>query len=377
MRVNRGLVPQARGTELALAQRPTMTLIRKYCFLTVAVALAWAQPGWCADEIHWTLVDPATVTFDWRGAETAIRYGLTSSYGQTATAGPRFVLAVGDLTYGNANGLAVVDNHFNDMMVWSQDAAYMPVWGNHEWDVPAADDMRNYKGRFGLPNPQTSPGSPSVSCCGEDWSWFDYGNVRFIAFPEPWTSATWTDWQTHAAALMDQAQADPAIQFIVTYGHRPAYSSGHHPGDPAIQAILDGLGDTHSKYVMNLNGHSHDYERSFPQRGVVHLTVGTGGAALEQDGSCLWLACTQPSWSAFRAMRHGPLVLRFTNGRIQGQFLCGPAGGGIDDINCTPGAIVDSFTITAPGGAGQLVTDSSLVFAEPNVSKPAYLLPMT
>src|SRR5204863_7730797 len=86
MRVNRGLVPQARGTELALAQRPTMTLIRKYCFLTVAVALAWAQPGWCADEIHWTLVDPATVTFDWRGAETAIRYGLTSSYGQTAPA---------------------------------------------------------------------------------------------------------------------------------------------------------------------------------------------------------------------------------------------------------------------------------------------------
>ena len=166
----------------------------------------------------------------------------------------------------------------------------------------------------------------------------------------------------------------PDITFIVTYGHRPAYSSGHHPGDPAIQAILDGLGDTHSKYVMNLNGHSHDYERSFPQRGVVHLTVGTGGAALEQDGSCLWLACTQPSWSAFRAMRHGPLVLRFTNGRIQGQFLCGPAGGGIDDINCTPGAIVDSFTITAPGGAGQLVTDSSLVFAEPNVSKPAYLL---
>jgi len=432
-----------------------MTLLRKCCFVTVAVALAWARPGWCADEVHWTLIDPATVTFDWRGAETTIRYGLTSSYGQTATAAtpsplpfsspgpfqearisgllantlyhysigtgadhtfrtppvrgtsgfticaeadigdvssypqvagvqnliagasPRFVLAVGDLTYGNANGQAVVDNHFNDMMVWSQDAAYMPVWGNHEWDVPANDDLRNYKGRFALPNPQTSPGSPSVSCCGEDWSWFDYGNVRFIAYPEPWTSATWTDWQTQATAIMDQAQSDPTIQFIVTFGHRPAYSSGHHPGDPTLQAILDGLGDTHSKYVLNLNGHSHDYERSFPQHGVIHLTIGVGGATLEQDGSCLWLQCTQPSWSAFRAMRHGPLVLRFNSRSIQGQFLCGPAGGGIDDINCTPGAIVDSFTISAPGGPSQLVTDPSLVFAEPNVPRPAYLSPIT
>ena len=405
-----------------------MNLLRKRPILALAATLAWAAPAWCADEIHWTLLGPTSITFDWRGAETSVRYGLTSSYGRTATAAaptplpfssagpfrqaritglqantvyhysvgtgpdhtfrtppargtsgftvcaegdigdaasysqvagvqsliagqsPRFVLAVGDLTYGNVNGQAVVDNHFNDVMVWSQDAAYMPAWGNHEWDVPANDDLRNYKGRFDLPNPQTSPGSPAVSCCGEDWSWFDYGNVRFIAYPEPWTSGTWTDWQTRAGAIMDQAQADPAIKFIVTYGHQPAYSSGHHPGDPQLQAIMNGLGDTHSKYVLNLNGHSHDYERSFPQHGVVHLTVGTGGAALEQDGSCLWLQCQQPSWSAFRAMRHGPLVLNFTATSIQGQFLCSPAGGGTDDVNCTQGSIVDQFTIGAPPG---------------------------
>ena len=237
--------------------------------------------------------------------------------------------------------------------------------------------MRNYKGRFELANPQTSPGSPAVSCCGEDWSWFDYGNARFIAYPEPFTDASWADWSTQASALMDLAQANPAIQFIITYGHRPAYSSGHHPGDTTLQGYMDALGDAHSKYVLNLNGHSHDYERSHPIHGVVHLTVGSGGATLEQDGSCLYLTCAQPSWSAFRAMRHGVQVLRFTPTSIAGQFLCGPAGGGTDDVNCTPGSVVDAFSIGAPSAAAGPVTDPTLVFSEPSVSKPAYLAATT
>jgi len=413
--------------------------------------LAGAAPALAADEIHWTLIGPTSVTFDWRGSETTIRYGLTNAYGLTATAvtptplpfssagpfqearlfalqpnavyhysigggpdhtfrtppprgssgftvcaqgdigdagsysqmpgvqdliaaaAPAFVIGAGDLTYGNANGISVVDAHFNDIMVWSQDAAYMPAWGNHEWDKPAADDLRNYKGRFELPNPQTSPGAPAVGCCGEDWSWFDYGNTRFIAYPEPYTSASWSDWRTRAGALMDEAQADPAIRFIVTFGHRPAFSSGHHPGSTTLQTIFAELGDAHSKFVLNLNGHSHNYERSHPQHGVVHVTVGTGGSSLEEDGTCLWLTCTQPSWSAFRAMRLGATVLRFTDSEIQGRFLCGPPGGGTMDLNCTPGSVVDAFTIGAPVAGGSGVTDPTAVFSEPTTPKPGYL----
>jgi hypothetical protein len=177
---------------------------------------------------------------------------------------PAFVLVVGDITYGNAHGQATVDQHFNDVMGWAQDAAYMPAWGNHEWDTPATDDLRNYKGRFDFPNPQTSPptagntcsGQPE-SCAGEDWYWFDYGNVRFIAYPEP-TSGAWAAWNTQAQTLMDAAQADPAITFIVTYGHRVAYSSGHHPGSSTLKTYLDALGASHGKYVLNLNGHGHN-----------------------------------------------------------------------------------------------------------------------
>jgi hypothetical protein len=383
-------------------------------------------PARAADEIHWTFMGQTSVAFDWRGAESTIRFGPTTGYGQTvtastpsplpfsssgpfweaqltgltentvyhysigtgpdhtfktppprassgftvyvegdiganmdfwrvgqvqsliATARPDFCLLVGDLTYANTIGQTSVDAHFNDMMVWSQDAAYMPAWGNHEWDT-SGDNLKNYKGRFALPNPQTSPGSPSISCCGEDWYWFDYGNVRFIAYPEPFSGA-WSDWNTRARTLMDQAQADPSITFIVTFGHQPAYSSGYHAGEPELAGYMDALGTSHSKYVLNLNGHSHNYERSYPRGGVVHITAGTGGADLEQSSPpCLWPGgCPAPSWSAFRAMHHGPVRLTFSASSIRIDAICGPAGdsgNNINDITCTMGAVYDTYTI--------------------------------
>ncbi len=264
---------------------------------------------------------------------------------------PAFTLMLGDLTYGNAHGPAAVDNHFNDVMVWSQDAAYMPVWGNHEYETGTfVDDFRNYKGRFDLPNPRSSPGAPAVGGVGEDWYWFDYGNVRFIAYPEPFLGA-WADWHTKASALMDSAQNNPGIGFIVTFGHRPAFSSGHHPGLPVLKNYLAQLGRAHSKYKLNLNGHSHNYERTYPQDGVVHITAGGGGSTLQADrsGSCLYLGgCPPPAWSAFRAFRHGPVKLEFTSNAIRVFAICGPAGdsgNNPNDVICTPGTVFDSVTI--------------------------------
>lgn len=209
----------------------------------------------------------------------------------------------------------------------------MPVWGNHDWDSDT-DYLSNYKGRFDFPNSHN-----------EDWYWFDYGNVRFIAYPEPYVNAR-DDWWSSVQQLMAEAQNDLDIRFIVTFGHRPAYSSGYHDGSEDVKKYLDALGDRYSKYVLNLNGHSHDYERSFPQHGVTHVTVATsGGDDLAQKGDCLWGTCSQPAWSAFRAMHLGILNLYFGPSGIQGSFVCGPAGGGENDISCTQGNVVDSFTI--------------------------------
>ncbi|HEY2956548.1 MAG TPA: metallophosphoesterase family protein [Candidatus Eisenbacteria bacterium] len=267
---------------------------------------------------------------------------------------PDFVLCVGDLTYATPVGQPAVDRHFDDVMVWSLDAAYMPAWGNHEWEEPKQDDMRNYKGRFDLPNPQASPRDADAPWCGggEDWYWFDYGNVRFIAYPEPWSGA-WSDWGRSVRPIMDQAQADSAIAFIVTFGHQPAYSSGYHEGEPKLREIMDSLGDRCSKYVLNLNGHSHDYERSHPQHGVVHVTAGVGGADLEQPSNrdCPWSGgCPPPAWSAFRAMHHAAIRVRVTASGMELTVFCGPPSSGEDeenDVRCGQGSVMDHAAIVA------------------------------
>jgi hypothetical protein len=261
---------------------------------------------------------------------------------------PALVLGLGDLTYADLERStpASVDRHFNDVMVWSREAAYMPVWGNHEWESPARDDLRNYKGRFALPNAAASPGAPAAGCCGKDWYWFDYGPVRFVSYPEPYTRATWVDWAARAERVLAQAEADPRITFVVTLGHRPAFSSGHHGGEDPLRRKLDAFGRRFTKYVLNLNGHSHDYERTTPRHGVVHVTVGIGGGSLEHGPTaCLWNDCTPPRWSARRAIHHGFLRLRFTPSLIEGTAICGPASAGSNDIQCAEGEPFDRFTI--------------------------------
>jgi len=409
--------------------RAHVILIAAACFVGLTAE------SFPADEIHWTITGQTSVTVDWRGGESTVRYGVTKALGQTAPAvapeprpfsskgpfreakitglqegtlyyyaigggpahtfrtppargasgftfyaqgdignardwrrmaacqsmiaegKPDFVLCVGDLTYGNSVGQRAVGAHFSDVMPWSLDAAYMPAWGNHEWDEPGKDDLRNYKGRFDLPNPQSLPVDRRVPHAGggEDWYWFDYGNVRFIAYPEPWSGA-WKDWSVRAREVMGEAQKDTAIDFIVTFGHRPAFSSGYHEGEAELQGIIGTLRARNHKYVLNLNGHSHNYERIHPQWNVVHITAGTGGSDLEEneDSGCLWRICPQPPWSAFRAMHHAVVKFRVEADRIEGTVYCGPAGGSgsnPNDISCVQGSVIDTFTIL-PYGIG-------------------------
>jgi hypothetical protein len=267
---------------------------------------------------------------------------MTSIMNDIAVVSPTVVIVPGDIIGAKTTGQANVDIRFNDFMVWSQDAPLMPAWGNHEWDTPAGDDLRNYKGRFDLPNAQASPGSPAVGGYGEDWSWFDYGNVRFITYPEPWSGA-WADWNTKATSIMSAAQANPNIKFIITYGHRPPYDS-RTGGDATLQGYLNGLGDQFSKYVLNFSGHSHHYERTYPQHGVIHVIDGSATGGLN-TGECPYATCPPPAWSAYRANRWGFVKLNITNNAIVGSYIVGPMGGGTNDVNAPEGTIIDTFTI--------------------------------
>jgi hypothetical protein len=221
----------------------------------------------------------------------------------------------------------------------------MTAWGNHEWDE-STDDLRNYKGRLQLPHAHASPGAPRKGCCGDDWGWFDAGGVRFISYPEPYTDAAWIDWHEKAARLMAAAQRDPRIHFVVTFGHRPAYSTGYHPGDKQLASIMNDLGDRYSKYVLNLNGHSHDYERFVPIHHVVHITAGGGGADLEP-----W-SRGPDARTAFRALHLEHLRVDVDARRLRIQALCGP-GTSEQGFSCRLGTVIDSYTIRSRRGAAK------------------------
>jgi hypothetical protein len=263
---------------------------------------------------------------------------------------PSFVLVLGDLTYATARTPAMIDRHFDDVMAWSRRAAYMPAWGEHEWqELEGGSLLANYKSRFALPNAAAARGAPG-DATGKDWYWFDHGPVRFIVYPEPYTRDTWIEWAAAAERLFTAAEQDPALRFVVTAGHRPAYSSGHRGGDEQLRKILDGFGRRFPKYVLNLAGRSHVYERTKPQAHVVHVTAGIGGGPLERAATpCRWDSCTPPAFSARRALHLGFVKLIVRGDVIRLEAVGGASSSGEDDVYSGQGEIFDSVDIPAAG----------------------------
>jgi hypothetical protein len=130
-----------------------------------------------------------------------------------------------------------------------------------------------------------------------------------------------------------------------------------------LKGPLDLLGAEHSKYVLNLNGHSHNYERTYPLLHVTHITAGGGGANLEEDrnGTCSWGDnCPPPVWSATRALHHGVLKLHFGPTNIEGWWICGPAAPH-NDVDCPYGSPTDYFVVDVRDHAPIVVAPAQVV----------------
>jgi hypothetical protein len=257
-----------------------------------------------------------------------------------------------DVTGAGPDGQQEVVSRFHDAMLWSQDAAWMPAWGNHDWEYEDIDDLRTLKGRFDIPNPGTMSDAPAVSCCGEDWGWFDYGNARFISWPEPYTSSTWEEWKAQVTPVFSEAQRNPKIKFIVTFGHQSAYTSIYRrsPGNLLIRPVLNDLRASYSKYVLDLSGHNHQYERYQIDNGMTYIVNSTTGSYYHEG----WQDPVKPENCACRVIHYGVLVLDFSEHAIKGRLLCSvhcmksgdPDYMPLEDDVCDePGTVIDSFTI--------------------------------
>lgn len=289
----------------------------------------------------------ATTDIHERSAETK------SMFEQIADLKPEIVLTSGDITGAGPDGQKNVSERFQDAMVWSQNSAWMPAWGNHDWEYDSIDDLRTYKGRFDIPNPGTIPTSPAVSCCGEDWGWFDYGNTRIISLPEPWESSSRTEWLTQVTPVFEQAQNNPEIKFIITFGHRSAYTSTYRrsPGEQSLRTILYKLHAGYSKYKLDISGHNHQYERYLLPEGMTYVVNVSTGSYYHEG----WQTPVKPENCAFRAIHYGILVLDISKDSISGRLVCsagstqpGPDYMPLEEAVCkNKGAVIDSFTIKA------------------------------
>lgn len=289
---------------------------------------------------------------------------------------PAFVTHGGDISYANECGVPAVHQYYVDQQAWSDGAAFEPVWGNHEYGQPNSDggtapppgtprdSMANYKGRSFITNGQavpndtarqiTNPGcgwetrSKTNTCPGNDWGWFQAGHVLFISYPEPWPGA-YPAWQASAGRLMASAQANPGIDFIVTYGHRPAYSSATSQVSTSLRTAMDNLALTYSptaahpdgKYVLNVNHHVHWEEVVKPIDGLVNVTNGGGGAG--QAGAF----AVGPD-SVFHRLHLGTLTAHYSAAQHSLTFslLCGPAYTPNPKASCSYGSVLYSRTFT-------------------------------
>jgi hypothetical protein len=324
-------------------------------------------------DFTWTDIgDTGTTFYDPVTPAKCNKTWMTQVWQQVTAESPDMITHGGDITYANDCGVGAVHRFWQDIAPIATQRPMEFALGNHEYGTADSaappgtprDSNANYKGRIFMPNPQTTaadtatatshPGCPPAAgttgngCRGTDWGSFKVGHVFFISYPEPETNG-YPSWQTKADALMSAAQADPTVSFIVTYGHRPAYSSAPSQVAPALQTAINALGDKYSpaarpdgKYLLNVGHHVHGGEVISPQHGVLQVTNGGGGAEnfgfTKTDAHSLWKT------GHFEHMK-----ATVTGNTMRLDFICGPVYTlSPNKEPCVKDSVIYSTTLTAP-----------------------------
>ncbi|HEV3380324.1 MAG TPA: metallophosphoesterase family protein [Trebonia sp.] len=237
-------------------------------------------------------------------AQWALSYGQSAyAVGAVETFQPLFHLLNGDLCYADLNPTVqpeVWRDFGNNAQPSAANRPWMPVPGNHEIEFGnGPQGFTSYLTRYTLPSNGIFPfegrwysfqvGSVLfVSLSADDVVYQDAG--AFNAGPSPlgptpstgntpipagtslyirgYSGGAQTRWLEQTLA---KARRDPSIDWIIAQMHQCACSSSKtgNGSDLGIRAEWLPLFD---KYEVDLvlNGHDHDYERSFPVRGFDH-----------------------------------------------------------------------------------------------------------
>ena len=217
--------------------------------------------------------------------------------------------------------------------------------GNHE--NSASEDFNTYLNAFSLTRQFEQVYS------------FNFNNVHFLSMATEISYSSGSSQNVFVKNDLAAAAANPNIDWIIVYFHKPMYSSPSScsscSGESSLRDIYHPIFDQYGVDIV-LEGHTHDYQRSFPIKfnsnsksnpiitdtnrnnyidpaGQIHAIVGTGGVNFHSLNS-------QNSFIAFQqSNRFGHLNIDIQNNgtNLIGKFISNEGG------------ILDQFTISKSG----------------------------
>jgi hypothetical protein len=193
-------------------------------------------------------------------------------------AAPDVVLPLGDTQYEAGESL-----NFARMYTpsWGRfKPITRPVVGNHEYQTPGAQGYFDY---FNGVNQINGPAGDRR----RGYYSYHLGAWNVIALNSNCREVGGCHLGSPQELFLRQALANSDATCTLAYFHHPLFSSGVNRGSPDLRPLWQTLYDFRADLV--LNAHEHLYERFEPQtpqgvpdpeRGILQITVGTGGHSL-------------------------------------------------------------------------------------------------
>jgi len=258
------------------------------------------------------------------------------------TQSPELILGLGDYSYESSADcwLDTIEPIYDSN---NPNANNMQISiGNHE--NSGSEDLNTYLNAFSL-----------TRQFGQVYS-FNFNNVHFLSMATEISYSSGSSQNVFVKNDLAAAAANPNIDWIIVYFHKPMYSSPNScsscDGESSLRDIYHPIFDQYGVDIV-LEGHAHDYQRSFPIKfnsnsksnpiitnnninnyndpeGQIHAIVGTGGINFHSlDGKSSFIASQQSS-------RFGHLNIDLINNgtTMVGKFISNEGG------------TMDQFTIT-------------------------------
>ena len=251
-----------------------------------------------------------------------------------------FALHAGDISYADnvpGEDYDLVWDRFMDMVEpLASRVPYMVTPGNHEAScsqccepfpkhAPGYCDrsvcawsanFTAYNTRFSMPGPSSA--TPTAAAAQSMYWSVNYKSVHLVGIDDSQGTTADHGFGDQLAWLADDlAQVNrSATPWVVVTGHIPYWSSCPASNCPDFNATFDPLFRKHGVDIY-MAGHVHNYERTLPQGGVLHLMNGAAG----DTEACTPFPQPSPVWSAHRYAGFGWGELRASMTSLEWKFF--------------------------------------------------------